>query len=661
MPLLGRPRALDYAAAERAKLAEEGRSVEEVARQLVGRLEGMPIWGHPRTQINVVPPPSIPSVIGSLLPAIYNPNLVSDDTSYGLMETEAAVTAMVSRLVGYDPARAAGVFTFGGTGTVLYGAKLGIEKAFPDAMDNGVPDGGVILASAQSHYCRLNVAGWLGLGEKSVVAVPTHLENDIRLDRLEAAAREALDEGRRIVALVATMGTTDAFGVDDLDAIADLRDRLVKEYDLDYTPHIHADAVIGWAWSVFNDYDFEANPLGFRPRTVRALAAARRRISKLHRADSIGIDFHKTGFTPYISSLFLARDRADMQLLVRGREQMPYLFQSGERHPGVFTLETSRGGSGVLAAYANLQLFGQVGLRVLLGHLVEMAETLREHLEGHDSTTVLNDDGVGTVTVFRVYPDGVDTWTVKDRERTDPAARDELLRHNDYNRRLFRYLYERAMRGEGVHISMTDCYRETDYGEPMVGLKSFILSPFIDERDVEQLVRDILDARQRPGPHRASLVRCARPPAVNHVGPAAASWPGGRRCRGHARRGARHCPHAGCGGRHGLLHRTQRAGQPRHRRANRDDRGDGGDGHRGGRPRHRRPGGPHRGVGSRTAVRPRPRRGGAAGRTGQRHLGRRRADRVGIALLDPFHHPGAGTAGAGRPQPHHHKPARRRR
>ena len=496
LPLLGRPRALEYAPAERAELAEDGRSVEEVARLLVDQLEGMPIWGHPRTQINVVPPPSIPSVIGSLLPAIYNPNLVSDDTSFGLMLTEAAVAAMTSRLIGYDPERAAGVFTFGGTGTVLYGAKLGIEKAFPDAMDTGVPPGGVILASGQSHYCRLNVAGWLGLGEENVVAVPTHLTNDIRIDLLEKAARDLLDQGRRIVALVATMGTTDAFGIDDLDAIADLRDRLVEDYGLDYTPHIHADAVIGWAWSVFNDYDFEENPLGFRPRTVRALASARRRISKLHRADSVGIDFHKTGFAPYVSSLFLVRNRDDMQLLVRGREQMPYLFQSGERHPGVYTLETSRGGSGVLAAYANLQLFGRTGLRVLLGHLVEMAETLREHLEGHDSTTVLNHDGVGTVTVFRVYPDGVDTWTVKDRERTSPAAREELLRHNDYNRRLYRYLYDRAMRGEGVHISMTDCYRQTDYGEPMVGLKSFILSPFIDERDVEQLVRDILDARE---------------------------------------------------------------------------------------------------------------------------------------------------------------------
>ena len=48
VPLLGRPRTLDYAAAERAELSEEGRSVEEVARQLVGQLEGMPTtWPRP--------------------------------------------------------------------------------------------------------------------------------------------------------------------------------------------------------------------------------------------------------------------------------------------------------------------------------------------------------------------------------------------------------------------------------------------------------------------------------------------------------------------------------------------------------------------------------------------------------------------------------------
>lgn len=496
VPVLGTMQEPDYEMAATARIAESTSTVEAVSRLLVQRLEGMPIWGHPLTQINVVAPPSIASIIGSLLPTIYNPNLVSDDTSFGLAEAEAAVTAMVADLIGYDPARATGVFTFGGTGTILYGVKLGIEKALPDAMDRGIGDGGVVLTSGQSHYSRLNVAGWLGLGERNVIAVPTHLENDIRLDRLEDAAHQALADGRRIIAFIATMGTTDALGIDDLEGIVALRDRLVDEHGLGYRPHVHADAVIGWAWSVFNDYEWEDNPLGFRPRTVRALAGACRRISKLHLADSVGVDFHKTGFAPYISSLFLARDRDWMQLLVRGRDEMPYLFQTGQRHPGVYTLETSRSGAGVLAAYANLHLFGKTGMRVLLGHLVEMAELLREHLEGHESTTVLNSENFGTVTLFRAYPDGVDTWTIHDRERSDPSCRDELRAHNEYNRRLFRHLHERSMRGEGVHLSMTNCYRHSDYGEPILALKSYMLSPFIDEQHVELLVRNVLEARE---------------------------------------------------------------------------------------------------------------------------------------------------------------------
>ena len=79
------------------------------------------------------------------------------------------------------------------------------------------------------------------------------------------------------------------------------------------------------------------------------------------------LDFHKTGFAPYVSSHFLARDEADLQQLVRGRADMPYLFQSGEHHPGLFSLETGRSGSGVLAALGSLRLLGKTRLRSLLG------------------------------------------------------------------------------------------------------------------------------------------------------------------------------------------------------------------------------------------------------------------------------------------------------
>src|SRR4029078_2829624 len=146
------------------------------------------------------------------------------------------------------------------------------------------------------------------------------------------------------------------------------------------------------------------NPLRFPHRTLRALAGTSRRISHLRLADSIGVDFHKTGVAPYVSSLFLARDAADLQLISRDESATPYLFQSGHHHPGKYTLETTRSGSGPMAALANLMLFGKGGLRSLLGHLVTMAEVLRDHLEGNASTSVLNRGSFGAVTLFRVYP-----------------------------------------------------------------------------------------------------------------------------------------------------------------------------------------------------------------------------------------------------------------
>lgn len=497
VPVLGPRQALDYGAAQKARLPDSSATVEEVSAKLVGYFEGLTIWGHPRTQINVVPPPSISSLIATVLSGLYNPNLAWDEYSHKVALAEVEAVAMSASLMGFDPARASGVFTFGGTGTTLYGVKVGLEKALPGAMHNGVGDGAMIFASDASHYCRYNIAGWLGLGTHSLVTIPTDLHNSMRLDILRDQARAALQSGRPIAAIIATLGTTDAFGLDDLAGIVALRDELVNEFELSYRPHVHADAVIGWAWQVFSDYDFETNALGFRPRTVRALAGALQRIRHLHSADSIGIDFHKTGFTPYISSLVLFKEREDLGLLSRSQDQMPYLYQFGEHRPGMFTLETSRAGMGALAALANLQLLGKEGLRVALGHLVEMTQLLREHLEGRASTCVLNRDNFGTVTLFRAYPDGVDTFSIKDQEMTNETFRETLRRHNDYNRKIYDYVHAEAMAGRGVVISLTDSYRESSYGDPVTALKSFILSPFTDEANVEAVVEKVLEARTK--------------------------------------------------------------------------------------------------------------------------------------------------------------------
>ena len=126
-----------------------------------------------------------------------------------------------------------------------------------------------------------------------------------------------------------------------------------------------------------------------------------------------------------------------------------------------------------------------------------MTQLLREHLEGHAATAVLNRDNFGTVTLFRAYPDGVDTFSIKDHEIDDANYRDSLLRHNAYNRKIFDYVQDEAMAGRGVVISLTDSYRESSYGEPVTALKSFILSPFTDEEHVETVVDKVLEARHK--------------------------------------------------------------------------------------------------------------------------------------------------------------------
>jgi L-2,4-diaminobutyrate decarboxylase len=494
-PYLGKNIPLDYEGARTMRMPEKMSTVKKTISDMAGHLEGQIIWGHPNTQLNVVPPPTIPSIAGQLFASIYNPNIIWDAYSHRLAQSEVEVASMCADLIGYNAAEASGVFTFGGTGTTFYGVKLGLEKALPGAFCTGVRQDAKVIASDAAHYAKLSALAWLGLGTDNLVTVPTDLDNSMRLAEFESILRELLDKKQRIACIIATMGTTDAFGVDNLEFIANLRDAVVKDYKLEYRPHIHADAVIGWAWSVFNGYDFIGNPMNFPPRTLRSLWDTHSGIRSLYRADSIGVDFHKTGYTPYVSSLFLCKDRRDLDLISRDKEAMPYLFQFGSYHPGIFTMETSRFGGAVLSAWGNLNYFGKEGYRALLGYVVTIAEMLRHRIEKLPYAALVNDYNNGPVTLFRVYPDGVDSKAMLRREMTDATAGAEVRQYNDYNRRVFGQLQAMMDAGRGIALSLTDRYRVAASGEPIVALKSFVMSPYTGEESMGQLVACLDEAR----------------------------------------------------------------------------------------------------------------------------------------------------------------------
>lgn len=508
-PYLGERSEIDYDTARAQRLPEKMSTLEETIEQLADYVQGIVIWGHPRSQENVTPPPTTPSIVGQLYASIYNPNIIWDNYSHRVSQAEVELISMCSDLIGYDQKKAAGVSTFGGTGTVLYGAKIGLEKAIPGSFKEGLRGNSAkIICSDVGHYAKLSVLGWLGLGTDNLVSIPTDRDNSMDIALYEQKLRELLDKGERIACIIATMGTTDAFGIDNLEYIVALRDKLVEEYNLPYIPHIHADAVIGWAWAVFNDYDFDTNPMGFNPRTLRSLWDTSANISILNMADSVGFDFHKTGYGPYISSLFLCRDSKDLNLITRDKTLMPYLFQFGGYQPGLFTLETSRSGGSVLSALGTLKMFGKEGMRTILGHIVAMAELLRARLEEIPYAHLVNSYNFGPVTLFRIYPGDTDAKAEYRKEIHDSALADQLAEHNDYNKRIAAELAAQMESGSGFAVSFTSSYRYTSYGKPILALKSFIMSPFVDEETMYYLLdcideaKKVVDRQMRFAMHR---------------------------------------------------------------------------------------------------------------------------------------------------------------
>jgi glutamate/tyrosine decarboxylase-like PLP-dependent enzyme len=493
---LGKRTALDYAGARRERMGEKLGDARATIRETARYLEGQYTWSHPNVHRLHGSATSV-SIIGQLYGSITDPNTVWDDLSHKAAEAEVRVSAMCAALVGYDPEKALGLFTFGGTGTTLYGIKAGAEIAQPGLFNDGIRQPMRVFGSDLAHYAKLSASAWLGLGSQAAVSVPTGDDNAMDIVALEKALRASIQKGERIAAIVVTMGTTDAFGIDDIQAVHALRKRLVDEYRLDYTPHLHADAVIGWAYAVFNDYDFAANALDIPPEAAASLKAVRVRIRHLHLADSLGIDFHKSGYTPYASSLFIARDAQLLNTIRRDKVAMPYLFQFGEYDPGIYTLECSRSGGPVLAALANLLMLGKDGYRGLLSHCVEMSQLLRRRARDLPWLTVLNQENHGAVVVIRVYPDGVDGDQAYLAEKDDIAQRDALIRHNDFNKAVYTATREAAEGGESSVFVQTSRYRATGYGEPVVGIKFFTLSAFTDPASVEAAINVLQAARRK--------------------------------------------------------------------------------------------------------------------------------------------------------------------
>ena len=484
-----------------AEIPQQTASMEQVIHEVVPYFNGLYNLAHPKSMFNVVPAAGVPSIMGSFLGSMFNPNLVEQEYSGNVAALEIEVTSMLSKLIGYDPMNSLGHFTFGGTGAYLFATKLALTRCLgKESREKGIREDAQVLVSEVGHYAALNCTDWTGLGTNNVRRIKINDDNSMNLEHLEQVMEECYAQGKPIAEIVATCGSTDAFGVDDIKGIREVVDRFVEKHHLDYRPFIYADAVIGWAWSVFNAYDFKANPLEFSAEALEAIKACCEKVQYLHMADGIGIDFHKTGFSSYNCTLVMIKDKQDVDLLVREHDAMAYLYQFSAYTPGTYTLECSRGGNYALAAWCNIKYFGLEGYQAILGELIEAQITLRHVIEKEPSLVCLNPEDHGFVTLFRVYPESLKETISEEnfakvqykQEFNNEAYEKDLEKFNAYQIKMAAALRKLAFEENGPALSCTSSFRLNKNGKPVAALKAYPMTPFRSSSE-EQIKRDIVD------------------------------------------------------------------------------------------------------------------------------------------------------------------------
>jgi len=328
-----------------------------VLRDVVARIERDAI----RDANHLMHPMYMGHQVSAPLPAAIwtEPVISALNNSLAVREMSPTLTAIETRVMRWLTdaaglgARAGGTLTTGGTEATFTALLAARAHALPDSWERGVTAGAaVVLHGEHSHYSVTRAVAQLGLGTRAAIAIPSR---DFRMDTDALAKRvaELAREGARIMAVVATAGSTATGSFDDLEAIG----RVCEPHDI----WLHVDGAHG--------------------ASALLSLAHRSRVRGIERASSIAWDPHKMMLLPLSAGVLLVRDERDLDAAFA--QQAPYLFHgdAGERIPdqGVRSFMCSRRGD-VLKVWVALQRYGADGIAALYDHLCGVTRALYDEI-----------------------------------------------------------------------------------------------------------------------------------------------------------------------------------------------------------------------------------------------------------------------------------------
>lgn len=472
------------------ELNYEPQPVEKVFDDISALSQNLPNWNNPGTMINVIPSVNLASLASSNYFRGLNPNFAQDTYAGFSILSELEVVKYISDLIGWNYEKSIGVFTFGGKATNLYATKIALSKCDAKVAEEGCDRSSYfVLTSANAHPCHYEVCDWLGLGKNSCIEIPCLEDGSVDLTEFEEIIRSNLDDGKIFLGCNLNGGSTNELYVDPIGEIYQIIDNIMKDYELNYRPHLHVDSVIGWVFLFFSKYDFDNNPLRIEKETSKKIQKVSGLVRDFKYADSIGIDFHKTGFCPYISSLFVCKDRRDYYALSPKKYQSFDEIEYGNYNPYQTTLELTRSSEGAIAALVALRTMGIEGFQQIYARMIEGADYFRKKLDERSDICVINDDSGWMATLFVLKPMGYEKFDLDGLLKLDKEEQDKI---KEYNVNFAKYVRMKAQKNQ-TWIAFTSSRSHLIPGTNVSfgTLKAYPMSVFFDKKVVEKIVVEL--------------------------------------------------------------------------------------------------------------------------------------------------------------------------
>ena len=197
-----------------ASPAKKGVSNEVLVGELQLLMNGSYRPSHPGSLAHLDPPPLSASIVGELICAGLNNNLLAEELSPSLSSLERNLCKWFCQKLGLG-ALSGGVVASGGSLSNLMALVVARNIAGLDSDPNAV-----FFASDDCHVSFLKILTVMGLKQESLQKIPIDENGQLKISSLRSSFKKIKSEGKKCFAVVATAGTTVRGAIDPLPEIA---------------------------------------------------------------------------------------------------------------------------------------------------------------------------------------------------------------------------------------------------------------------------------------------------------------------------------------------------------------------------------------------------------------------------------------------------------